>query len=96
MKLGVNIMPLEVPEDLRFCALNYIRTAAVWASWLEGTLGPFNTGREILYDVFSIKWEFQTWLSCRTSWSHILLTNLWFVSLKVLKNINISHLHVET
>ena len=96
MKLDVSIVPLEVPEDLWFCALSYIRTAAVWASWLEVTLEPFNTGREILYDVFSIKWEFQTWLWCKTSWSQILLTNLWFVSLKVLKSINVSHLPIET
>jgi hypothetical protein len=89
-------MPLEVPEDLWSCALNYIRTAAVWASWLDVTLEPFNTGREILYDVFSIKLEFQTWLWCKTSWSHILLTNHWFVSLMVLKNINVGHLNVET
>jgi len=96
MKLGMNIMPLEVPEDLWFCALNYIRTAAVSASWLEVTSELFNTYREILYDVFFIKREFHTWLWCKTSWQHILLMNLWSVSLKGLKNINVSHLHVET
>jgi hypothetical protein len=68
MKLGMNIMPLEVPEDLWFYAVSNIKTAAVWASWLVVTLNPFNTGPEIFCFAFFIRWKFHMWLWCKTWW----------------------------